>query len=96
MFSCTAGSEKSLKAIIIAEKLELTKTHNIKVLFDKLNLIHKIPENLMEAAILTDYAVTSRYPGIFETVTEEEYHSAISLAQNVVDWAMDLLAKYEF
>lgn len=33
-----------------------------------------------------DYAITSRYPGDFEPVNEEEYKEALRLARMVVTW----------
>ena len=46
-----------------------------------------VPEEIEDAASLTDYAVTSRYPGDFESVDEEEYKEAVRLAETVVLWA---------
>lgn len=45
------------------------------------------PQEIEDAASLTDYAVTSRYPGDFESVDEEEYEETVRLAENVVLWA---------
>ncbi len=45
------------------------------------------PQEIEDAASLTDYAVTSRYPGDFESVDEEEYKETVRLAENVVLWA---------
>ena len=40
-----------------------------------------IPAPLQDAVILTDYAVETRYPGIYEPVTDAEYEEAIHLAE---------------
>jgi len=45
------------------------------------------PQEIEDAASLTDYAVTSRYPGDFESVDEEEYKETVRLAETVVLWA---------
>ena len=39
------------------------------------------------AAILSPYAVETRYPGTDEPVTESEYQRAVSLAEQFVQWA---------
>ncbi len=48
-----------------------------------------IPPQVRDAARLTDYAVESRYPGLAEPVTEEEYRAATTQAENVVAWAIE-------
>jgi HEPN domain-containing protein len=54
---------------------------------------HKViaPREIDDAAGLTDYAVTSRYPGDFEPVDEEEYKEALRLAKTVVIWAEKII-----
>jgi len=37
----------------------------------------------------SDYAQGSRYPGIQESVTEEEYKEALSLAEVIYFWARE-------
>jgi hypothetical protein len=46
-----------------------------------------VPSDILEAAGLSDYAVSSRYPGTSEPVENEEYREAISLAEALVYWA---------
>jgi HEPN domain-containing protein len=48
-------------------------------------------EEAKEAAILTDYAVLTRYPGDLEPVTEEEYLEAIRIAETMVQWAEKII-----
>jgi HEPN domain-containing protein len=50
-----------------------------------------VPSEVKEAIVLTRYAVETRYPGIVEPITEEEYLQAVSLAQGVVVWAGEIL-----
>ena len=49
------------------------------------------PPEVQESAILTDYAVISRYPGDLEAIDEEEYQRAVNLAKSVVEWAESLI-----
>jgi hypothetical protein len=54
-----------------------------------------LQEEAKGAAILTDYAVVTRYPGDLEPVTEEEYLEAIRIAETVVQWAEKVLKASE-
>ena len=63
------------------------KTHNIRTLLDLLPPEIIAPQQVEDAASLTDYAVMSRYPGDFESVDEEEYKQTVQLAETVVLWA---------
>jgi HEPN domain-containing protein len=40
----------------------------------------------MNSISLTAYAVSTRYPGDFEPVDEQEYQEALETAKNVFDW----------
>ncbi len=40
----------------------------------------------MEAVILSDYAVETRYPGNYESVGEEEYLRALEITKSVCGW----------
>lgn len=50
-----------------------------------------IPPEIDQAAELSDYAVTSRYPGDFEEILFEEYREAVGLAELVVQWAQQII-----
>ena len=46
-----------------------------------------IPPAIADAARLTRFAVTTRYPGVAEPVTAEEHRRAVAIAEAVVTWA---------
>lgn len=50
-----------------------------------------LPEDIKDAAGLTEYTVASRYPGAMEPVTHQEYKQAVSLAARVVRWSQSLV-----
>lgn len=52
-----------------------------------------VPARVAEAAALTDYAVTVRYPGAYEEVGEDEYHDALQTAEFVMSWTVEMLDK---
>jgi HEPN domain-containing protein len=86
-FHAQQAAEKALKAVLIARGVSPPKTHNIRTLLDLLPRDVIPPQEVDSAASLTDYAVTSRYPGDFESVDEEEYKEAVRLAETVLLWA---------
>ena len=70
-FHAQQAAEKALKAVLIAKGIPPPKTHNIRILLDLLSQVIVAPQEIEDSAGLTDYAVTSRYPGDFEPVNEE-------------------------
>lgn len=51
----------------------------------------RVPVRLEEAAILTDYAVTTRYPEDWDPIDETEYERALLLAQHVYEWVLSVM-----
>ena len=90
-FHAQQAAEKALKAVLIAHAIPFPRTHNLASLLDLLPQDLLLPSEVEAAAILTDYAVLTRYPGNLEPVTEEEYHEAVRLAEIVVHWARMLI-----
>jgi len=92
-FHAHQAVEKAIKAVLIAHKVPIIKSHNIGA------LIKLLPQNiqhlaeLQEAMSLTDYAVLNRYPGDLEPVTEKDYKESIKLAEKVVNWANNSLSQ---
>lgn len=90
-FHAQQAVEKSIKALLVLHNIDFPKTHSIERLTDMLpECVSKIDE-LMEAATLTAFATTFRYPGIEEPVTEEQYKEAVNLAEVIVKWAHDCI-----
>lgn len=91
-FDAQQAVEKSLKAVLRARDIPFPFVHNIAAL---LTLLEKegifLPEEIRAAAELTDYAVTARYPGTSEPVSEEEFQQALQTAAAVFCWAEKLV-----
>ena len=87
-FDAQQAAEKAVKAVLVKLQVRFPKTHSLSDLLGRVEGagIH-IPEELLEAATLTDYAVDARYPGLSEDVTVDEYETAVLLAERVVTWA---------
>jgi len=79
--------EKAFKSVCIIHEIVFPKTHDIAYLIE---LLEKggveVPENLLNAKILTGYAVETRYPGDYEPVDKEDFRKAIEIAKEVLKW----------
>ena len=80
------AAEKAIKGLLIYFEVEPEFTHNIEKLLEELEKFTAIPENVRAAAELTDYAITTRYPGWYEEVTKEKYEKAVHIAQECLAW----------
>jgi len=89
-FHAQQAAEKSIKAVLVARGLAVPRTHNLRSLVDLLPPDITTPPDILLSAGLTDYAVSSRYPGDYEEITEQEYQEALRLAAAVVTWADQL------
>jgi HEPN domain-containing protein len=91
-FDAQQAAEKAIKAVLIHLGRSFPKTHSIP---DLLTFVESaglaFPQDIREAAVLTDYAVTTRYPGPAEDIAKEEYDRAVALARRVVDWAEEVI-----
>jgi HEPN domain-containing protein len=87
-FNAQQAAEKALKAVCLAQNMDIPRTHSLVHLMDIWETKGiEIPKSVRDADILTQYAVQSRYPSITEEVTRAEYRDALKLAANVVFWA---------
>jgi len=78
--------EKALKGLLIFYGVEPEYTHNIEILLNEVKKFTDIPENIKEAALLTNYAVQTRYPGEYDEITKEEYENCLRIAKDCLDW----------
>ena len=85
-FHAQQAAEKALKSLLAQISIPFPRTHNLATLLDLLPTDLEIPQEVQDAARLTDYAVTSRYPGDYEPVDEVELRDAVASAGRVVAW----------
>ncbi len=82
------AAEKAIKAVLIHLNIRFPYIHDLGAL---LALAEEhgeaVPMHVREAARLTRFAVETRYPGLDEQVTREEYERAVAIAKAVVCWA---------
>jgi HEPN domain-containing protein len=85
-FHAQQAVEKSLKGLCCHWDLPFPKTHDIGRLIDILaKRLPEFPEDLLEAKILTDYAVTTRYPGEYSPVSDDDLRKALAIARKVLE-----------
>ncbi len=81
-FHAQQCAEKYLKAYLVYHDVDFPFTHEIKKLLNFCGP-HRWIEELKDAEELTPYAVTLRYPGVDEIVTENEAVQAVDIASKV-------------
>lgn len=81
-FDCQRTVEKSLKALLVAHDGECPHTHIIALLLETLeqNRI-PVPNDMKLSVDLTEYAGHTRYPGLYDPVTEASTCPAIATSK---------------
>jgi HEPN domain-containing protein len=82
------AAEKAIKAFLLHRRASFPFTHNLKTLLECLPKSVQPPTAVLQAARLTQYAVSARYPDDAEPVSSEtERQTALRLARAVLTWA---------
>jgi HEPN domain-containing protein len=93
-FDAQQAAEKAIKAVLIHLAVRFPYVHDLTAL---LALAEQsgisVPESVRETGRLTRFAVVARYPGLDEPVTQEEYERAVTLAENVLQWANTIVGE---
>jgi len=76
-------AEKYLKAYLVYRRVDFPYTHNISILLELCSEHADWPKKLEDAEELTQYVITTRYPGEDTVVTKEEAQRAVKIAQRV-------------
>ena len=73
---------------MIRRRIEFPYVHDLKRLLSMLDRAGEaVPVTVRRAVDLTDFATTTRYPGMGKPVTEQQYLEALEIAETVVRWA---------
>lgn len=84
--------EKCLKALLIWRGEDPPRTHDIRLLTQRLPAEFAPRFDLARLLILNRYSIEARYPGDWETIGRADASEAVELARNVRDIARALLA----
>ena len=88
-FHCQQSVEKYLKAYMIFLNIVPKKTHHIGDIIEEIKTIDKEIEIFIdEADILTDYAVSIRYPDEISIPSTEDAQEAIELAKKIKNYIL--------
>jgi uncharacterized protein len=94
-FQLQQAAKQAIKAVHIARNIEFPYTHDLDKLVKLLDDAGEIvPEAMRKADKLSKFAVTLRYPTSLGSVTEEDYHEAVAIAEAVVSWADERVRTY--
>ena len=87
-FHAQQAAEKALKAVYQHNGWAFRYTHDLELLLSGLRQHGlDVPGGIVEADALSRYAWVTRYPGLEEPITGEEYQEAVKMAEAVLTWA---------
>lgn len=90
-FHAQQAAEKSIKAVFLARRVAMPRTHDLGFLLAQLPKDITVPPGMIDAPTLTRFAVQQRYPGPFPRVTRRDHRHAVALAEEVLAWAVRLV-----
>ena len=75
--------EKYLKAMLVLNAIEFPRTHQISLLLALVPAQVRPVLTPQEQDRLTEYAVTTRYPGDYDPISREEARQAVQIARRL-------------
>jgi len=94
-FHAQQSVEKFMKAILVRHQVEFPKTHNISILKDLIaKADEKLGQQLVPMETLTAYGVEYRYPGVYDSLSEEQGKEALKLSEQTRDLVLQALETY--
>jgi HEPN domain-containing protein len=75
--------EKYLKALLVLNGIDFSRTHQISMLWTLVPAQVRPALTQTEQDRLTEYAVTTRYPGDYDPISREEAQDAVRLARRL-------------
>ncbi len=82
-FHAQQCAEKYLKALLVHKKIDFPKTHDLRLLMQKVPSDIKLDLLIDEVIPLNRYTIEARYPGDWEPFDREEAGTAVSIARKV-------------
>lgn len=93
-FDAQQAVEKAFKALCLQYDITFPYVHDLADLLTLIEEEISVPSDVRQAARLTRYAVVTRYPGLADPVTDEEYKEAVSIAVDAVEWVETMIDSY--
>ncbi len=84
-FHAQQCAEKYLKSLLVARTLEIPRTHDLRLLVQRVEqaIINKLDISLENVLPLNRYAVETRYPGDWEPISRQEAEEAVVIAEMI-------------
>ena len=82
---CHQATEKAIKSALVLEKIHFPRTHDLNTLLRMLPEDWTIKNEYTDLSELTDWTVTTRYPGNWPEPTYEDAVKAKSISHSVYD-----------
>lgn len=73
--------EKYLKALLLVYSVDFPKTHDLRVLMQRVSLHIELGLEISEIVALNRYTVEARYPGDWEPITRDDAEEAVAIAR---------------
>lgn len=92
-FNAQQAAEKAIKGVLLHRGARSPYVHDLSELLKLLKETGEdVPDEVLDARELSNYAVATRYPGPAEPVTQKEYREAVKMAERVVKWAEKIIS----
>jgi HEPN domain-containing protein len=82
-FHAQQCAEKYLKALLISRSVDFPKTHDLRVLMQRIPRDLDLRLSIREVLPLNRYTIEARYPGEWEPITRKEAEKAVAIARKV-------------
>lgn len=90
-FHAQQAAEKAIKAVLVSRGIEFPLTHDLAELLEiARNGGLDLPEEVMDAELLTPFAVETRYPGFQDEITAADVDDALQIAERTLAWTKNL------
>jgi len=80
-FHCQQCAEKYIKALLVFHCIDFPYTYSIEKLLELTLIEYNLFAVLSDARVLSDYAVSKRYPDFYKKLSKEETLKAIELTE---------------
>ena len=82
-FHAQQCAEKYLKALLVSRTLDFPKTHDLRLLMQKIPGDINLKLHIEEVVSLNRYTIEARYPGDWEPFNRGEAEKAVTIARKV-------------
>ena len=83
-FLAQQSAEKALKSVLILKGLDVIKTHDLDAISERLPEIDYLRFESLDLSWLTEWSVSSRYPGDWPEALNEDAEKAVAIATEVI------------